>query len=171
MLVVVSGLPGTGKSEVAAALAARLAAVQLSVDVLEDALLGARLAPSWQTGVAAYEAARATAEQNLALGRTVVVDAVNDSEPARQTWRTAAARGGVRLAFVLLVLDDEAEHRRRLEGRVRGLVSVPEPTWGDVRARAEAYEPWADGACLRVDAAPPVERVAQEVLDRLTDDV
>src|SRR3954468_4066178 len=58
VLVVVSGLPGTGKSTVAAALAARLRAVQLSIDPIEDALLGAGLPPSWEVGVAAYEAAR-----------------------------------------------------------------------------------------------------------------
>jgi predicted kinase len=38
MLIVVSGLPGTGKSAVAAELAARLGAVHLSIDPIEDAL-------------------------------------------------------------------------------------------------------------------------------------
>jgi predicted kinase len=85
VLIVISGLPGTGKSAVAAAVAGELDGVHLSVDRIEDALLGAGLRRSWETGVAAYEAARAAAEQNLDLGRTVVVDAVNDSEAARNT--------------------------------------------------------------------------------------
>src|SRR3954447_13072767 len=85
VLIVISGLPGTGKSAVAAVLADRLRAVHLSIDPIEDALLGAGLARSWETGVAAYEAARVMAEGNLTLGRSVVVDAVNDSEPARET--------------------------------------------------------------------------------------
>lgn len=168
MLVVVSGLPGTGKSTVAAALAGRLGAVHVSVDPIEDALLGAGLPPSWETGVAAYEAARAVAEQNLALGRPVVVDAVNDSEPARETWRTASAQSGSRLSFVLLTLDDEAEHRRRLDGRRRGLTHVPEPSWEDVRARAAAYAPWAEGTCLRVSANEPVDALVRDLVDRLT---
>jgi predicted kinase len=87
-LVVVSGLPGTGKSAVAAALATRLGAVGLSVDPIEDALLGAGLPPSRDVGVAAYEATRVMAEQNLALGRPVLVDAVDDSE-AIEPWGTA----------------------------------------------------------------------------------
>lgn len=168
MLVVISGLPGTGKSAVAAELAARSGSVHLSVDPIEDALLGAGLPRSWETGVAAYEAARAVAEQNLALGRTVVVDAVNDSEPARDTWRTAAAHAGAPLAFVLLTLDDEVEHRRRLAGRRRGLSHLPEPSWDQVVARAAAYAPWAEGACLRADAARPVDELATELLERLT---
>ncbi|MGY1833610.1 AAA family ATPase [Blastococcus sp. SYSU DS0510] len=167
MLVVVSGLPGTGKTAVAAALAARSGSVHLSVDPIEDAFLGAGLPRSWETGVAAYEAARVVAEQNLALGGSVVVDAVNDSEPARDTWRAASAHAGADLAFVLLTLRDEVEHRRRLEGRRRGLAHVPEPSWDEVRARAAAYAPWAEAAVLRMDAARPVDELASELLDRL----
>lgn len=167
MLIVISGLPGTGKSAVAAELAARSESVYLSIDPIEDALLGAGLPRSWETGVAAYEAARRVAEQNLALGRSVVVDAVNDSEPARGTWRAASATAGTDLAFVLLTLDDEVEHRRRLESRLRDLVHVPEPSWDEVTARAATYAPWADGECLRVDAARPVHELVLELMGRL----
>ncbi len=96
-----------------------------------------------------------------------MVDAVNDSEPARDTWRVAAAGTGAVPVFVLLALDDEAEHRRRLEGRVRDLAHVPEPSWDDVRARAATYAPWPAGTCLRVGAERPVEDVVEELLDRL----
>jgi predicted kinase len=168
VLIVISGLPGTGKSAVAAALAGRLAAVHLSIDPIEDALLGAGLPAGRQTGVAAYEAARVMAEQNLTLGASVVVDAVNDSEPARATWRVAAADAGVELAFVLLTLDDEAEHRRRLDGRTRDLVHVPEPSWEEVLARAAACEPWTEGTILRADAKRAVDEVVRELTDRLS---
>lgn len=166
MLIVISGLPGTGKSAVAAEVARELDGVRLSIDPIEDALLGSGFPPSWRTGVAAYEVARAAAEQNLVLGRTVIVDAVNDSELARDTWRSAATRSGVALFFVLLTLDDAAEHRRRLEGRGHRHAHVPEPTWEDVRQRAASYEPWV-GDCVRVDASVPVGEVARAILDHL----
>lgn len=167
MLIVISGLPGTGKTAVAAALAARLRAVHVSIDPIEDALLGAGFPRSYETGVASYEAARVVAVQNLGRDVPVVVDAVNDSEPARETWRRAAADGGAELAFVLLTLDDVDEHRRRLAGRVRRLRNVREPSWDEVRARAAAYAPWPDGACLRVGAERAVDEVVLELLDRL----
>ena len=167
MLVVISGLPGIGKTALAAALAARLGAVHLSIDPVEDALLGAGLPASWTTGVAAYETARVMAEQNLALGSCVVVDAVNDSEPARETWRRASAGAGAALAFVLLTLDDGAEHRRRLEHRSRDLAHLPEPAWEDVVARAAAYQPWADGSCLHLDAGRPVDDLVGDLVTRL----
>ncbi|MCA0144761.1 AAA family ATPase [Blastococcus sp. LR1] len=169
MLLVISGLPGTGKSTVARAFAARSDCVHVSVDPIEDALLRAGLPRSWETGVAAYEAARAVAELNLGLGRSVVVDAVNDSASARDTWRTATGAGSGP-EFVLLALDDEAEHRRRLAGRRRDLTHVPEPGWGEVTARAAAYEPWPDGECLRVDAARPVDEIVGELLEHLFPD-
>ena len=167
-LIVISGLPGTGKTAVAAVLSQRLHGTHLSIDPIEDALLGAGLPRSWETGVAAYEAARTMAELNLELGRIVVVDAVNDSEPARETWRNAAAAAGAELHFVLLTLDDASEHRRRLEGRKRPLQHVPEPSWARVEARAATYAPWPEGSCVRLDASRPVERIVDELLTYLS---
>ncbi len=69
------------------------------------------------------------AELNLHLGRSVMVDAVNDSEEARQTRLTAASRTGSRLDLVHLVIKDEREHERRLRNRDRGLAHVGEPAW------------------------------------------
>jgi predicted kinase len=161
VLVILSGVPGVGKSAVAAELADRLSAVHLSIDPVEDAMLGAGLPAGWQTGVAAYEVTRAAAELNLARGRVVVVDAVNDSEPARATWRTAADRTQVPLVCVLLTCSDEGEHRRRLEGRVRGFGRLAEPTWPQVVERLASYQSWED--CVVVDTGRPLPAVVDEV--------
>jgi predicted kinase len=90
------------------------------VDIVEDAMLRAGLEPGWSTGVAAYEAVGAAAQQNLALGRVVIVDAVNDSDAARQTWRDAPRGAEVEVRFVLLRPPAGAEHQRRLDARTRG---------------------------------------------------
>jgi predicted kinase len=161
-LIVISGLPGTGKTAVAAGLAARLNAVHLSIDPIEDAMLGAGLRHGWETGVAAYEATRAAAEQNLVLGSDVVVDAINDGDAARQTWRSAASRTDAVLRFVMLNCSSKGEHQYRLESRRRGLRHVPEPTWEQVLVRAAAYEPWTED-CLIVDTHAPLAAVIDEV--------
>lgn len=166
MLLLVSGLPGTGKSAVAARLALDMQGVHLSVDEVEDAMLGAGLPRDRTTGVAAYEAVRAAAEQNLALGHSVVVDAVNDNAAARSTWHSAAERTHVLLRFVHLTPPPPQEHQRRLTTRRRGLVHVPEPTWEQVEARALIYEAWGD-ECLSVDSGQPLEAVVGEIHRRL----
>ncbi len=166
MLLVVSGLPGTGKTAVARAVADRLTAVHLSIDPVENALLGAGAEKGWTTGVSAYEAVRAMAEDNLTRGMTVVVDAVNDSEAARDTWRRAAGAAATQVRFALLTLSDGSEHRRRLEDRERDMVHVDEPTWEQVQARAKAYEPWV-GPFTEVDASLPLAEVVAQVLSAL----
>jgi predicted kinase len=57
------------------------------------------------------------AELTLRLGHCVVVDGVNDSEGARQTWRTAAVATEAVLDFVYLTMADSREHERRLSRR------------------------------------------------------
>jgi predicted kinase len=141
-LIVVSGLPGVGKTAVATAVAARLNGVHLSVDPVEDAMLRCDLPAGWNVGVAAYEAVRTMAESNLALGSVVVVDAVNDSEAARDTWRTAASNNEASLTFVVLTCSNLDEHRSRLEARSRAFAWLPEPTWSQVVNRSRDYAPW-----------------------------
>ncbi len=149
-LVVISGLPGVGKTAVASLVASRLWATHLSVDAIEEGLLAAGLTPGWETGVAAYEAVRAAAELNLSGARDVVVDAVNDSEPARETWRGAARVCDAELTQVVLVCSDEAEHQTRLQERQRGFRHVPEPTWEEVVSRS--YRTWSQDH-LEIDTA------------------
>ncbi len=162
-LVVISGLPGVGKSSAAESFAARTGSVHLAVDLVEEAILGCGLPPGQEVGIAAYEAARAVAELNLRLDRWVVIDAVNDSEEARQTWRSAATRTGADIEFVHLVLSDAQEHRQRLRSRDRGLVHVGEPTWSDVEHRRADYAAWSD-AVVEVDTG---RWTADEVADLL----
>lgn len=163
-LVVLSGLPGVGKTTIAEIVAARSGSVHLSIDEVEESILACGLPRGWQVGVAAYEATRAMAEQNLRLGHDVIVDGVNDSEEARQTWRTAASRTGVHLEFVGLVIADAREHERRLNGRDRGLVFVGEPTWADVERRRADFAAWSDEV-LELDTEV---RTSDEISDAIT---
>jgi predicted kinase len=162
VLIAISGLPGTGKSSVGEAAARQCGAVWLPVDEVEDALLGVGLPYDASTGVAAYEAVAAAAAENLRLGHVVIVDAVNDSEEARDTWRRAAEAASARMVFVLLTPPPEREHRRRLAERTRPLSHQSEPTWEQVHARARAYEPWRDPP-LSIDSGQPFDTVVGEV--------
>ena len=166
-LIVISGLPGVGKTSVAALTAARLKAVHLSIDEVEESMLACGLPPGWTVGVAAYEATRAMAEQNLRLGHDVVVDAVNDSEEAQQTWRNAATATGAALDFVHLVVSDLRDHERRVVGRDRGLTHVGEPTWDDVQRRRGEYAVWADDVVELDTSAHTAEDVAEALAVRV----
>ena len=139
-----AGLPAAGKSSVAGGIASALSAPVVSVDPIEAALLRAGIERTQPTGLAAYLAAEAVAGGVLALGQTVILDAVNAVEPARQQWRDLASRHDVRIAFIEVVGSDPAAHRRRLEERVRDLEGFDEPDWASVERRRAEYEPWSE---------------------------
>src|SRR5699024_4267962 len=152
-----------GKTSVAEIVAARTESVHLSIDAVEESILACALPRGWRVGVAAYEAAGTMAGLNLRLGRTVIVDAVNDSDEALQTWRAAAAGNESRLDFVHLVISDALEHERRVTHRDRDLAHVGEPTWADVQHRRANFAVWSDAA-VEVDT---LERTADHVADAL----
>jgi hypothetical protein len=80
----------------------------------------------------------AVAEDNLRLGRSVVVDSVNPSSMTRDAWRNVAKRAGADFAEVLVVCSDQAEHRRRVGTRITDIPGLGLPTWQDVLM----LEPW-----------------------------
>src|SRR3954469_6771500 len=103
LLLALAGPPGTGKSTLAAPLARALRAAIVSVDPIEDGLLTADVQPDRAGRGAGREraglAAERVAEQNLAAGIGVVIDAVNDHPLARAQWCGLADRTGAVLRF------------------------------------------------------------------------
>src|ERR1700722_17492963 len=115
-LIVFAGLPGTGKSSIARALAKELRAVWLRIDSIEQAILESALAPE-SVDDAGYRAAYAVAEDNLRLGRDVVGDSVNGWMLTRNAWRDVGLRAGAQVGEVEILCTDRNEHRRRVETR------------------------------------------------------
>ena len=153
------GLPGVGKSAIADAVAAALPAAVLSVDPIETSMLTAGVARDQPTGLAAYMVADSIARHLVALGQSVVIDAVNAVAPARDQWRAIAAEHDVPMRVIEVVCSSDDVHRGRLESRVRDLPGFDEPTWTDVMRRRREYEPWAD------------ERLVLDSLDELDDNI
>lgn len=161
MLVVLSGLPGAGKTTIAKAMAARRVAAYVRVDEIEHALTrGASLGSD--IGPAGYIVAFAIASSNLKLGNLVIGDSVNPLPESRQGWRDVAQGAGVRFIEVEVVCSDEQEHRHRVETRIADISGFTLPTWSSVKGRN--YVPWTtprlvvDTAFLsRHDAVAAVE--------------
>ena len=136
MLIVLSGLPGTGKTTIARELAHELAAVYLRIDSIEQSIRGAGRPVEGE----GYSVAYAVAEDNLRLGRIVVADCVNPWPLTRREWRAVADRTGVTALDVEIVCSDAGEHRRRVEKRATDITGHRLPTWQEVVERD--YRPW-----------------------------
>ena len=151
MLIVLSGLPGVGKTTIARHLAGSIGGVLLRIDSIEQAL---RLSGVVVTDEG-YRVAYAVAEDNLRLGRVVIADCVNPWPLTRDAWRDIAARNDRPLLEVEVVCSNAAEHRRRVESRVADIDGHLLPTWQDVIERD--YRTWdrrrlvIDSACLSVE--------------------
>jgi predicted kinase len=76
MLIVFSGLPGTGKTSIATLLARETGAVYLRIDSIEQAMRDSGAVRQCLDD-AGYRVAYAVAEDNLRIGRTVIADSVN----------------------------------------------------------------------------------------------
>ena len=169
MLVVMAGLPGTGKSTVAEAVGAALGLPVVSVDPLESAILSAGIDADQPTGLAAYLVAETIAEAVVSgSAGGIIVDAVNAVEPAREQWVRLAARRSVPIRFVEVMCSDADVHRARLEARGRQLAHLAEPTWHAVEQSLDEWEPWGgeSGAVPRItiDSVSPVPVLVDQVL-------
>ena len=136
-LIVLSGLPGTGKSSIARELARQTGAVWLRVDSIEQAIVDAGVDDPADAG---YRACYAVAADNLRLGRDVIGDSVNPWMLTRDAWRDVGVRAGAEVIEVEIVCSDAAEHRRRVETRASDVAGMVLPRWDSVTGRD--YHPW-----------------------------
>jgi predicted kinase len=163
VLAVFAGLPGVGKSTLAGQVAVALPATVLSVDTVDYNLTGHGVVLEVLT---AHDVVAALAEDQLRIGHSVIIDAVNQTRQIRQLWVDLAERMDVPLRVVEVVCGDDAEHRRRVEARFAKRDHDGIPDWVRVLERQTEYEPYL-GPRLVVDTFLAKEPVPP-VLDYLT---
>jgi Ser/Thr protein kinase RdoA (MazF antagonist)/predicted kinase len=164
-LIVMTGLPGTGKSSIAKALGRELGIPVFAKDWLEAALRrsGFAAAPEFaqRLGYAGYELLSTLADQQLRLGQSAVLDSVASTDSIRSAWRELAAAYSAGWCVIECVCSDLALHRERLLSRERWIPDWPELEWAEVERVQSYYAPWRE-AHLILDAVHPL----QENIDR-----
>ncbi|MGB8959926.1 MAG: AAA family ATPase [Candidatus Aminicenantales bacterium] len=139
MLIILTGLPGTGKSTVAGALARELGAAVLSTDKIRAEKRGRPGFSRAEKG-GVYERLFARAERGLRDGRSLVLDGTFYLRRLREAGAAVGRRAGVPV-FVVEVISPVAVVKRRMErrsSRTRG----PRPAGFEVhRFIRRSYEP------------------------------
>jgi predicted kinase/GNAT superfamily N-acetyltransferase len=165
LLVLITGLPGTGKSGVADAAARALGAAVFAHDWV---MSGLRPYPELQRALdsmdppghraVGWSILRALARSELRRGRSAVLDGVARSEEIT-LCRRIADEEAARSLLVVTVCSDEDLHRQRIEGRQRSIPGWYELSWEQVARSRTSWVPPAD-ADLVLDAARPWEENA-----------
>jgi predicted kinase len=160
VLVVVTGVPGTGKSSVAEVAAGLSQASVLGHDWAMSAL---RPYPGLQRELDDMEPAghrtvgwaimAALAREQLRNGRSVVLDGVARA-PEVAMCREAARSESGRMVVITTRCSDRDLHRSRIEGRRRLIPDWYELDWEHVEKALAQWEP-PDGADLCLDASDP----------------
>ena len=167
LLIVLGGLPGTGKTTIARQVADQLGATYLRIDTIEQALRST-LGLMDDVGPAGYVIAYAISETNLASGRTVVADCVNPVAATREAWRSVAANPHSPIIEVELLCSDAIEHRRRIDTRTIDIAGLARPTWANVVARDDEVwlAPTVRIDTALVDPAASVRLIVEEAMRR-----
>ncbi|ORA37125.1 AAA family ATPase [Mycobacterium aquaticum] len=164
-LVVLSGLPGVGKTTLARRVSSAVAAVHVRLDTIEAALTTSGVidaAGGWSACPhAGYRVAYAVTADFLNAGHDVVADSVNPLAVTRQAWADTARAADALLVDVEVICSDREVHRRRVEARCSDIDGLTVPTWRQVEDRA--YEPWST-EILRVDTATGMDQAADAVV-------
>ena len=133
-LVVISGLPGSGKSHLARALVERYPLAWLQSDALRRALFGPRPSHSAAESERLFAACHVLLDKLLAGGIPVVLDATNLGELQRRPLYRIAEKQGARLVLVQVEAPPKVVEQR-LEARARG-----DNPWDQSTAGYEVYE-------------------------------
>ena len=167
-LIVFSGLPATGKSSIAEAVARELGIPLFAKDWLAATLrrlgMGYGEAGSSLLGQAGYELLTTLAQQQLSLGQSAVLDSVLSWESTRRRWRNIAAEYGAGWYAIECICSDEILHRTLLADRRYNIPGWQELAWTEVERVKAYYKSW-DEDHLILDAIAPFADNVQIALE------
>ena len=159
-VVQMHGLPGSGKSTIAMALARETGAIVLDKDVIKSALLRWGLEDR-DAGGASYQVFFDQAADLLRRGHPVILDSPVFWAEVERKSAAVASDAGVPYFLIQTVCPDEAELRRRLASRP-ALASQPRAAL-DLRDHPGSIEP--KGERLVLNTMLPLDETVALALD------
>ncbi|MFD8562979.1 AAA family ATPase [Streptosporangium canum] len=166
LLIVFSGVPGSGKSAVAERVGAALGIAVFAMDWLLGALTPFGIRHRHDLTDLGNELLTTLAYRELAAQRSAILDTTSEDPAARDRWTSLAAAAAATFIPVVCICTDEALHRQRVEHRTRAIPGWADAgEWANTRARLAAFPPWP-GAVL-IDTVRPLDECVAAVLTRI----
>jgi predicted kinase len=167
-LVVFAGLPGTGKSSLARAVARELRACYLDKDTVKDCTVSlareVKLAQGEElAGPLSYELLVVLARDNLSLGLSVVLDSPAGYRTFREKVSRLAQTAKAELKLIECICTDEGVLRDRVESRERELPPYRAQDWDAYQSSRARFEGLTERR-LVVDTAETLSLNLRKVL-------
>ncbi len=168
VLIMLSGLPASGKSHLAAQIRRRYPLTLLQSDELRKTLFR-RPVYTQQESSRLFAAIHAVADHVLTGGASIIIDATNLKEAHRRPFYDIAARRGARL-MVVEASAPEGVIRRRLAGRLLGENAEDRSEAGTevyeaMRAEAEPIRREHVVVDTSGDISVDVDKIVQELME------
>lgn len=163
-LIVFAGMPGSGKTTLARMTAQHLRLPVFSKDRVQRVLRDHHLAAE-NTGDG-YYIILDQADEQLALGVSVILDATFPLDHFRLVASETAARHQARFCAIYCTCSDDAVWQERMESRVHYIPGWRPVGWADVLRMRGYYQPWGDNALMVDSMVYPqqnFDRVLQEI--------
>lgn len=140
-IILVCGLPGTGKSTLAEFIAEKLHLPLFSKDTLEASLVEHGVLNTDQLNGVGYTLLKNLVSEHLNRQTHVVLDFIGDKNRVNRFWPDLESN---EILSIECVCSDREEHRKRIETRDRNIKGWYELEWSDVELAKNRYQPLMD---------------------------
>ena len=172
-MIILSGLPGTGKTTIAQQLVQELQLPIFSIDDAVDAIpehMAQHADLFWEDMV---HILLHLAESQLAWGNSVIVDSVFmgvDENQTQHRWSDRqrayeiAQHAEANFRPIYFYISDENVWRERVARRSAELQDPRVATWTQVTMQRQYFQPWQPGQALFIDSLNPINQNFNEIM-------